>query len=169
MEMIFRARHDLPTLGVRSGEMIRFAEGGVPIRPDGNAIRDAVAWFRHCQDDSFVVIFVDSRVGVTSCRAPTVEEAEELFRDMVSGSAPTTLDAWLKADLAGTIVGSAVTSGLDRPGCIVTSQERRALHRNSERRRATWPRACKNCGDSFSPERLGVLRCPRCRKHRRSA
>ena len=64
-----------------------------------------------------------------------------------------TLDEWLTALQDGKIRGSGPKEPTPKP----------ELHVDAYWRREKWPRACRTCGESFKPDRAGLVRCPECR------
>jgi hypothetical protein len=99
-------------------------------------------------------------------------ELTELSRSILrTADAKTypTLDDWLRADISGELAYPGATSGLDRPGCTLRPETRRAISALASARRTLWPRPCSDCGDSFVPDRRRVARCPGCRAMARGA
>lgn len=68
------------------------------------------------------------------------------------------LDEWLEADRSDTLRYEGATGGVPQIEESLSSAMRYA----AVMRRATWPRCCVVCGDSFKPERRKARRCPRC-------
>ena len=75
-----------------------------------------------------------------------------------------TLDAWLQADAAGTLAHKGATGG--------QAQLPRALRDTlivaAWGRRKAWPKRCRSCGESFSPDRRNAKNCPTCRAQSRA-
>lgn len=76
-------------------------------------------------------------------------------------AALTSLEAWLRADAAGTLHYKGAPGGSVE---LDDTTRARQLCRAYARRRL-WPRACGECGESFRPSRADTKRCPSCLAH----
>jgi hypothetical protein len=99
-------------------------------------------------------------------------ELTELSRSILrTADAKTypTLDDWLRADIRGELAYPGAASGLDRPGCTLRPETRRAISALASARQSLWPQLCADCGESFTPDRRRFGRCPDCRAKARKA
>lgn len=104
-----------------------------------------------------------------------MEHADDLKREADVKRFPT-LDDWLRADLSGKLEYTGAQSGLDRPGCTITAEQRRSLANAAFFRPMLSPRSCRDCGRTFRPKMEDLdhcqvdappSRCRDCRARRR--
>lgn len=76
-----------------------------------------------------------------------------------------TLDAWLRAEADGLLEHQGATSG--RSG--LPAEVRKRLSVAARKRRLSWPKRCRSCGESFRPDRSTAKSCPACRAKPRAA
>lgn len=81
--------------------------------------------------------------------------------------AVSTLDAWLRADMAGTLNYTGEKGGTEE--MQLSHDERRGLSHAAMSRRSHWPRPCALCGGMFRNPAQGQKRCAACRAAKRSA
>jgi hypothetical protein len=77
----------------------------------------------------------------------------------------TSLDSWLTAAASGTLRSRAATGGSAR----LPAAQRNRLFTAAWIRQKTWPRRCRGCGESFTPDRRQAVNCPVCRSAAKGA
>lgn len=96
---------------------------------------------------------------------PQTRGLAKRMQQLVDADHWPTLDQWLYADARGYLAYRGAPGGsAGLPSALRSRLASRALQRQ-----ARWPRTCRTCRGSFSPDRSNAVRCPACRAAARSA
>jgi hypothetical protein len=99
--------------------------------------------------------------ALESCISKATREADAAL------DAPhcASLDVWLAAHAAGTLRSRGAVGG----SAHFSPALRCRLFDAAWARSKTWPVRCRGCGESFTPERRRLVRCPTCRSAAKGA
>lgn len=94
------------------------------------------------------------------------EEIERARLRAIDAAHISSLDDWLRADIAGTLQFPGCRGGTW--GWDQSPEVQSSLAAAARLRRRNWPRRCRGCGESFKADHHKARRCPTCRAEGRT-